>query len=217
VRTRSAAAGRRLTRWVLGALSLAGPVVFFSVAGSAHTAPGKLVREQKYGFTLRLPAQWNPIPLDGSDITSLLNTATHDDPSLTNALSSQVKSATAQGIKLFAVGPLVGSFVPNLNVIVQSSVAVPGGKGAFLAAVTVQAKISLGEAGITKITSATVHDAMGAVVQVSYTLPLKTGDAHGVQIYAERGSRLVIMTVTTSTPSQSLTDARAIAGSWHWT
>jgi hypothetical protein len=217
VRTGSTGAGRRLTRWVLGILSLAGPVVLIPTAGSAHPASGQLVREPKYGFTLRLPAQWNPIPLDGSDITSLLNTATHDDPSLTNALDTQVKSATAQGIKVFAVGPLVGTFVPNVNVIMQSSAVVPGGKGAFLAAVTVQAKISLGEAGIKKITSMTVHDAMGAVVQVSYTLPLKTGDAHGVQIYAEHGSRLAIMTITTSTSSQSLSLARAIAGGWHWT
>ena len=213
----SAAAGRRLTRWVLGIVTLAGPVVLLPTVGSAHPASGQLVREPKYGFTLRLPAQWNPIPLDGSDITSLLNTATHDDPSLTNALDTQVKSATAQGIKVFAVGPLAGTFVPNVNVIMQSSAVVPGGKGAFLGSVTVQAKISLGEAGIKKIRSTTVHDAMGSVVQVSYTLPLKTGDAQGVQIYAEHGSRLAIMTVTTSNSGQSLSLARAIAGSWRWT
>jgi hypothetical protein len=41
------------------------------------------VKEPKYGFTLTLPNHWKVVPLNGSDVKSLLNSATHDNPSLT--------------------------------------------------------------------------------------------------------------------------------------
>ena len=57
-----------------------------------------------------------------------LNSASHDDPTLANALSSEVTSGAAKGMKVFAVGPRAGSTVPNVNVIVTSSAGAPTGR-----------------------------------------------------------------------------------------
>jgi hypothetical protein len=208
--------GHRRALWGVSALALVGPVVMVATPGSSSAASRPSVKEPKYDFSMSLPAKWTTIPLDGSDITSLLNSATHDDPTLSNALNSQVKAATKQGIKVFAVGPVSGTTVPNVSVADQSASGAPSGN-AFPPAAAVEAKISLGEAGAKGIKTSTIHDRLGDVAQVVYSLPLTTGTVDGVQLYAEHRSRIVIMTVTTSSPATALSAAHTIAGSWRWT
>ena len=174
------------------------------------------MKEPKYGFSLRLPSKWTAIPLNGSDISSLLKSATHDDPSLSNALNSQVEAATKQGIKVFAVGPLLGSFVPNLSIADESSSGAPSGN-AFPPAAAVQAKISLGEAGATQVKTSVVHNRLGAVAQVLYHLPLKTGTVSGLQLYVEHGTRITIVTVTTPSTAVGLSVSRTLVAQWRWT
>jgi hypothetical protein len=174
------------------------------------------VKESKYGFTLTLPAKWTTVPLNGSDISSLLKSATHDDPALANSLNSQVAAATKEGIKVFAVGPLTAGFVPNVNIAVQSSSGAPSGSD-FPAAAAVQAKISLGEAGAKQIKTSVLHDRMGAVAQVLYRLPLKTGTVDGLQLYVEHGPHIAIVTVTTPSEALGRSISRTLTASWHWT
>ena len=72
--------------------------------------------------------------------------ATKNDPSLTNGLSAQVRQAAAQGIKIYAIGPTSGAFIPNLNIAIESSAGQPTGQ-AFLSAIDADAKIELSEIG----------------------------------------------------------------------
>jgi hypothetical protein len=207
--------GSRTARWRAAAVAFGGLSVLFATSGSAYGASGPSVKEPKYGFSLKLPARWTTIPLNGSDISSLLKSATHDDPALSNALNSQVEAATKQGIKVFAVGPLIGSFVPNVSIAAESSSGAPSGS-AFPPAAAVQAKISLGQAGATQIKTSVIHNHMGAVAQVLYHLPLKTGTVYGLQLYVEHGSHIAIVTVTTPSSPAGLSVSRTVAANWKW-
>jgi hypothetical protein len=186
-------------------------------AGTANagSGSGSAIHEPKYGFSLKLPSQWNKLPLDGSDITSLLNTATHNDPTLANALSTEVRQATKQGIKVFAIGPLLAGSVPNVSIATESSAGSPSGS-VFPPAAAVQAKISLAQAGAEQIETSVVHNRLGSAAQVRYTLPLKTGTVHGVQFYVRHTSRIVIITVTTLKAASSQSAARVMVNSWRW-
>jgi hypothetical protein len=212
--------GVRRSKRVLGvgglsALAMAGPMVIPGATVQAGAATGPTVRVPQFGFSLTLPPSWTEIPLNGSDITSLLNSATHDDPTLANALSAEVKSATTHNIKVFAVGPVVGTSVPNVSIAVGSSAGAPSGK-AFPPAAVVQAKISLSQAGARQIKTAVIHTGLGSTARVAYALPLKAATVYGVQYYAEHGSRVAILTVTSTLAATSLAAARTMAGNWHW-
>jgi hypothetical protein len=188
------------------------PLLWSSTAGAA----GPQVKEPKYGFTFTLPNSWKPVPLNGSDIKSLLNSATHEDPALTNALSNQVKAAVEQGVKVFAIGPLDNGAVPNVSIITAPAAGSPQGS-AFPAAAIAQAKISLTSAGATGIKGAVVKNKMGDTAEVIYQLPLKTGTVEGAQLYVQHKSRIVVMTVTTKSSASSQAAARTIVKGWKWT
>jgi hypothetical protein len=174
------------------------------------------VKEPKYGFTLTLPNHWKVVPLNGSDVKSLLNSATHDNPSLTGALTQQVEAAVAQGVKVFAIGPESNGSVPNVNIISTSAASAPKGS-AFPPAAVVQAKLSLTNVGATGIRSAVVKNQMGDTAEVVYELPLKSGTVEGAQVYVQHQSRVIVMTVTTTSSAQSQATARSFVKGWKWT
>jgi hypothetical protein len=183
--------------------------------GSAASAAGPQVKEPKYGFTMTLPNQWKTVPLNGGDIKSLLNSATDENPDLTNALTQQVKAAAEQGVKVFAIGPIVDGSVPNVSVITASAAGTPTGS-AFPGAAAAQAKISLTSAGAVGIKSAVVKNHMGDTAEVIYKVPLKTGAIQGAQIYVQHGPRVVVVTVTTKSSASSQALARTIVKGWKW-
>jgi hypothetical protein len=204
--------GMRRRVWL--AISVLGVSVPLLVTTSAGAA-GPQVKEPKYGFTLNLPTKWKPVPLNGSDIKSLLKSATKNDPSLTSALSAQVKSAVEQGVKLFAIGPESNGSVPNVSILDGSATGSPKGS-AFPPAAVAQAKISLTQVSATHIKAAVVKNNMGDTAEIVYQLPLKTGTVAGAQLYVEHGSRVVVMTVTTTNVADSTAAARTMVKSWKW-
>ena len=40
---------------------------------SAGASSGPVIKQPQYGFSFTLPADWKQVPLDGSDVTALLN------------------------------------------------------------------------------------------------------------------------------------------------
>jgi hypothetical protein len=193
-------------------VGVAAPLLASTSAGAA----GPKVKEPKYGFTMTLPTNWKSIPLKGGDIKKLLDSATHDDPSLTKALTAQVKSAVEQGVKVFAIGPESNGAVPNVSIISSSAAGAPMGS-AFPPAAVSQAKTSLAQVGATNITAAVVKNHMGDTAEVVYELPLKSGSVEGAQLYVEHGGRVLVMTVTTTTEAASVAAARTIVKDWSWT
>jgi hypothetical protein len=189
-------------------LGLAAPLLVATGAGAA----GPQVKEPKYGFTFTLPTNWRPVPLNGSDIKSLLNSATHDDPAMASALSAQVKSAVEQGVKVFAIGPETDGSVPNVSIVSSSASGAPSGS-AFASAALAQAKISLTQVGATHIQAAVVKNRMGDSGELVYQL---SATVQGAQLYVRHKARVVVMTVTTTSSLSSQTTARAIVQSWTW-
>jgi len=208
----------RPKRWpvlvLTSALLMAGSLAL--EASSAWAASGTAVNEPAYGFSFTLPANWKPVPLDGSDVTALLNAATHDDPTLANALSGEVSAAASKGMKVFAVGPFSGTTVANMNIIVTSSAGAPTGS-TFASAAVAEAKIGLAELGAHHAKTSTVHNKLGTVAQATYELTLKgTPPQFGIQFYALHKSHIDIISVTTSSLSGSQAAARVIVNSWRW-
>ena len=184
-------------------------------ASGAASATGTVVKEPQYGFSFTLPTGWQEVPLNGSDVTALLNIATHNDPSLTKALGSEVSSAPAKGMKVFAIGPATGSSAPNVNVIVASSAGTPTGRN-FAPAAIAEAKIEFTQIGARHIESSIANNRLGRTAQVTYELNLDGVHEFGDQFYALHNSHVEIITVTTGSFANSQADARTVVNSWRW-
>jgi hypothetical protein len=182
---------------------------------TASASPGAVVTDSQYGFSFNLPTNWKQVPLDGTDVTALLNAVTHDDPSLANALNGEVTSAVSKGIKVFGVGPVAGGTVPNANVVVTSSAGAPSGR-TFAEEAVAEAKIELTQIGAVHLQSTIVKNRLGTCAQISYQLNLKSTHQFGDQFYVRHGSTLDIVTVTTSDPASSRSNAHVIVNSWRW-
>ena len=182
---------------------------------SAGASSGVVIKEPQYGFSLTLPADWKQVPLNGSDVTALLNAATHDNPALANALNGEISSGAAAGMKVFAIGPLSGASVPNVNVVITSSSGGPTGS-AFAPAAVAEAKIGLTQVGASHIKTSIANNHLGRSAQATYELNLKSGPEFGDQFYVQHRSYVEIMTVSTSSPATSQSDARVIVDGWRW-
>ena len=207
----------RRTRRALSMGASAALLAFLLVVGASSAAfsAGTVVKEPQYGFSFALPAGWQEVPLDGSDVTALLNIATHNDPSLTKALGSEVSSAPSKGMKVFAIGPAAGSSAPNVNVIVVSSAGTPTGRS-FAPAAIAEAKIEFAQLGVRHIKSSIVNNHLGRAAQVTYELTLNGIHEFGDQFYALHTSHVDIVTVTTGSVASSEADARIVVNSWRW-
>jgi hypothetical protein len=185
-------------------------------AASASAGSQVQIREPQYGFTFALPANWRQVPLDGSDITNLLNTATHDDPSLANGLSAEVTAGASKGMKVFAIGPVMGSSVPNVNVIVASSAGEPTGRQFAESSVT-DAKIEFAEIGAQQIKASVVHTRLGVAAEVTYVLNIKNAaQQSGTQLYLQHNSHIDIVTATSPNAANSQSNMQLVIKSWRW-
>ena len=209
----------RMNPWAvrsgLGA-TLTALIVVLATAPVGAAAQGPVVKETQYGFSFRLPTGWRQVPLDGSDVTALLNIATHNDPSLTNALQGEVTSATSKGIKAFGVGPVEGGVAQNVNVIVTSAAGAPTGRE-FPPAAIAEAKIGFSQIGATHMRTSIVNDRLGNAAQITYQLNLEGLKEYGEQVYALHKSNIDIVTVTTASAAASQSETRLLVNSWKWT
>ena len=206
---------RRIT--LLGLSTLVVAVTLAEGAVDASADSRIQIKEPQYGFSFALPANWKQVPLDGSDIANLLNTATHDDPALANGLSAEVKAGASKGMKVFAIGPVIGSSIPNVNVIVASSAGEPTGH-AFAQSSVTEAKIEFAEIGAQQIKTSIVQTRLGAAAEVTYVLNIKnSAPQSGAQLYLEHKSHIDIVTATTAKAADSRSNLQFVLESWRWT
>jgi hypothetical protein len=206
--------GRRVT--LFGLSSLLAAVILTAWAANAGADSQLQIKDSRYGFSFALPASWKLVPLNGSDITNLLNTATHDDPALANGLSNEVKAGASKGMKVFAIGPVVGTTIPNVNVIVTSSAGGPTGH-AFAESSVTQAKIEMAELGVQQIKASIIQTRLGAIAEATYTLNLKTSAPQfGAQLYLEHKSHVDIVTVTAPNTADTQSNLRFVISNWRW-
>jgi hypothetical protein len=131
---------------------------------------------------------------------------------------SEVGPNAERGTKVYAIGPVSGQNAPNINVIVTSGAGAPTGD-AFASAVVGQAKQELSSVGATHVTASVVHSQLGATAQSTYTLPSsisKGSPLAGYQIYALHGSRVYVVTITTTSAALDRSVANKVKGSWTW-
>jgi hypothetical protein len=211
--TNGAQSHRSRHGWLSGALAATFMLLGTTTAGASS---GTLVKEPQYGFSFRLPSGWKEVPLDGSDVKSLLSNATHDDPSLSNALDSQIVSESAKGMKVFGIGPLTNSSTPDVDVIVISAAGTPSGR-AFASEGVTEAKIEYAQIGAVHYKASVVTDRLGDAAKGTYELKGKTlGTQYGTQYFVRHKASVYIVTVTTPSAASTQTAGNLIVNSWRW-
>jgi hypothetical protein len=172
-------------------LLLLGSAMLSGVSG----ASGRTVTDSKDGLAFTLPSHWQQIPLSGNDITGFLDIITKSDPSMKSALTTEVKQAATKGVRIFALGPIVQHFSPNINVIVERQSTGPSTPG-FFDELGVQVKLTLTSAGLKHVTTSTAHWAKSKVVQATYSLQVASSSApvEGLQLYVWHGGKIFIVT-----------------------
>ncbi len=140
----------------------------------------KRVNESKYGFSFDVPDSWKQIPLNGSDVSGLLDQAVMADSGLKTSLTKEVRSAAKNGIKFFAIGPVVDNLATDVNIIVTSSAGHPD-NSSYLGIADSQIEVNLTEAGGKGFKTSVIHIPFGKELEVSGNLPVSlTGtSAHG--------------------------------------
>ena len=209
-----------MSKWFPPRRSLAFLVVSGAVAGLLAlpaAAAGTRVDESKYGFSFSLPTKWIKIPLNGSDISGILDQATKADPSLKSALTKEVTQAAKGTIKFFALGPIQHKFASNINIIVVSSAGYPTNSSYFSVADS-QVKIELTQAGFKDLQTSVVQLPMGKEIEATYNLSVKLSGvpAQGLQLYLKHKTHIDIITFTSTTKSTNLAAAKVVEDSWQW-
>jgi hypothetical protein len=196
---------RYVRRWA--ALTCSATVGAASVGvSSASTSTGTRVVVAKYGFAVTLPAGWQKVQLTKSGISKLVKRM-HKVAPVQGFLSSRAAQETVRRMQLYAIGPLQGGMVPNMNVLVQSPPGLPRG-ASFLSQVKQLMTGTLHNAGFTNVTTTVVHLPFGSAVQGQYTAP--SSSVVLTQLYISHRSHFYIVTFTPSSV------ATQIENTWRW-
>ena len=155
--------------------------------------------------------------MTGNDISGLLDLVTKREPSLKSSLTAEVKQATKEGVKIFALGPIVNKFTSNINVIVEPQSTGPSTFGYF-DQLGVEVKLNLASAGMKEIKTSKVHWSQGEVMQATYTLRLSspTMSVKGIQDYVWHKGEIFVVTFSAAKLSTDESVASTVGRSWHW-
>ena len=196
-------------------LALSGAVLVMGAAQSAATSTR--VNESKYGFSFTLPPKWEQIPLNGRDISGILDQALKADPAMKGSMTKEVQAAAKNGIKFFAIGPVLDQFASNLNIIVTSSAGYPN-NSSYYGIADSQIKINLTEAGFKDLKTSLVHLPFGKEIEATYELPssLSGVPADGLQLYVKHKSHFEVITFTSHSSSVNQAAAEILEQSWKW-
>ncbi len=185
---------------------------------SSGQAMAQTVTASQYRFAFALPPGWTEIPVSSKDLGALLSALTKADPAIKNALSQEAVDAAKEGLKVFAVGPIAGDFVPNLNILVRSASGLPSGS-TFVNLMSSEVEILLASEGATQVKTAAAQLPLGQAVRATYLLRLLTGGTvavRGLQLYFEHLGRLYVVTFSALSMTEDQSAARVVQASWRW-
>lgn len=198
----------RRRNWSRCAFALVSSVIALCatpMASSASSAAGPTVVLSKYGFSVALPSGWQKVTLTQAGIDKIAKYLKGASPTIYQQFVGN--EATARHLQLYAIGPLEGASLPNLNVLVQSPQGLPSGKS-FLTQAQPVMKSELQQAGLKDVTISVVHPPFGSALQAVYTLP---GTSVTVtQLYISHRGHLYIVSMSPASV------APQIEGEWHW-
>jgi hypothetical protein len=198
----------RRRNWYKWAFALVSSVIALCatpVASSASSASGPTVVLTKYGLSVTLPPGWQKVTLTQAGIDKMAKYLKGASPTLYQQFVNN--EATARHFQLYAIGPLEGGTLPNLNVLVQSPQGLPSGKS-FLTQARPVMKSELQQAGLKNVTISVVHPAFGSALQAVYTLPSTSVTV--TQLYISHKGHLYIVSMS---PASVVPQ---IESNWHW-
>lgn len=109
-------------RCFLGALVLVSVAAFAEPAAKTEAGWQTFSRPAD-GFSVALPASWQPFELSAADMQASLDQVAARNPELARAFSGQLSTMAASGIKFFAIDAGVDfakvGFATNLNVLID--------------------------------------------------------------------------------------------------
>jgi len=186
---------------------------------SSDPAIAQTVTASQYGFSFSLPPKWTEIPLTAKDLGALLRVLTQANPAMKNALSQEAVDAAKEGLKVFAVGPISGNFIPNLNILVKAAAGLPTGS-AFVNLMSAEVQIILGSVGATHVDIGATDLHLGKAVEASYLLKLKFAghsiSERGLQLYFQHVGRLYVVTFSALSLTEDQAAAHVVEDSWQW-
>ena len=190
------------------------------VAGAVvpAAAAGSKITDTNYGFPFSVPRHWQEIPLNGNDVTGLLDLLTKTDPRLKAGLGTKVAKAAKQGVKLLVVGPVLHYYNPTVNVIVVSP-AGPPSRTTYFNELGISVKLELTSAGFKNVKTTNVTLPIGKEIEATYTLTTKPSPQkdQGVQLYIRHKTHFFIVSCTSSSTSDATSIAQQVGRNWHWT
>ena len=172
---------------------------------SASSTKGPTVVLTKYGLSVTLPSGWQKVTLTQAGIDKMTKYLKSVSPTLYQQFVDN--EATARHLQLYAIGPLEGTSLPNLNVLVQSPQGLPSGES-FLTQAQPVMKSELQQAGFEHVTISVVHLPFGPALQGVYTLPGTSATV--TQLYISHEGHLYIVSMS---PASVVPE---IENSWHW-
>jgi hypothetical protein len=197
---------RNWSKWAFALMSCVIALCATPMAASASaSSKGPTVVLTKYGFSVMLPSGWQKVTLTQAGIDKIAKYLKGANPTFYQQFVNN--EATARHLQLYAIGPLEGASLPNLNVIVQSPQGLPSGKS-FLTQVQPVMKSELQQAGLKNVTISVVHPPFGSALQAVYTLPSTSVTV--TQLYMSHKGHLYIISMS---PSSVVPQ---IESKWHW-
>lgn len=199
-------------------VSLGLAVSLATMSSGVSGASSSVVKNSAYGFTFALPDHWQSVPLSGGDISGILDLMTKADPGLAGSLTTQVKRAVKQGIKVFVVGPISHHFASNINILAAPQSVGPSTSGYF-DEIGVAVKVNLASSGMKNVVTSVVHWPQGRVLQVTYSFHLVVPHllVEGLQDYVWHKGRIFVVTFSSTAMSTDRSIARVVGHSWRWT
>jgi hypothetical protein len=181
------------------------PMVASASSASASSATGPTVVLTKYDLSVTLPSGWQKVTLTQAGIDKIAKRLKGVSPTIYQQFVSN--EATVRHLQLYAIGPLEGASLPNLNILVQSPQGLPSGKS-FLTQAQPVMRSALQQAGLKNVMISVVHAPFGSALQAVYALP---GTSVTVtQLYISHQGHLFIVSMSPASVTPQ------IESNWHW-
>lgn len=167
-----------------------------------------LYTQQKDGFGLALPSNWEQWDLNTLDLKTAFSNLRERNPQLASALSGKVANLAVQGVKFFALDQDAlydgDSFVTNVNVIKQNALLISPDLDSVTEQSITELKSQFGSALSSNISKSNLTINGRPARRIDYDMELNMPGSDGrpmsvVQFIATRDKSIYIVTCTTTT------------------
>ena len=148
------------------------------------------------GATVVLPAGWDEVPLDATEVQGFLDDAAASNPEIADALEGALSGVSDLGVSMFAVAPDLSTdtFVTNANLVLTPN------EGESVSDFGTAQTDYLGQLGATDVTSTEIEVDGSAALKAEYSLEVDGADGpvpvYGIQYVVFGDDNVGILTVS---------------------